>query len=408
MTRFGRELVRRGHRFTMFHTSSVEPLVSKAGLSSCPISGEEEAIAHLMERMDCEAGVSFRTYPEYMRINSLLLCKRAPDALRASGIDYLLVDQEEPGGSTAADIAGIPFISICCSLPLNQEPGIPPGFLPWPYRQQWWATARNTAAYKIRDLVIRPVFKAVNAQRKLQGLKAYTKPDDSFSEVAQISQLIPEFDFPRKSLPGCFHYVGPFLRDAEEPELQFPFERLDGRPLIYVYVGGASGLRKKIIQQIATACASLDCQVVIALGETGELTGLAGQPIVVNFAPQRRLLTMATLVISHGGFSTAMEALAAGVPVVAIPFSGDQPGVGARVTYAKVGETLAFADCQPEALRAAIIRVLTCPEYRLRTRAMQSRIADTGGIPGAIDLIEQRAGLVKSRAASRERESQPL
>src|ERR1700722_1711171 len=195
MMAFGRELKRRGHRFTMFQSPFVEPVVTATGMSFCSIAANEPGFDQLMHRMGSEAGVSLRTYPEYMRLSSLLLCEYGPKALSASAVDFLLVDQEEPGGATAAEIAGIPFITICSSLPLNQEPGVPPGFLPWHYRSEWWAQIRNAAAYRIRDFVIRPVISIVNEKRREHGLAPYTRPDDSFSNLAQISQLIPEFDY---------------------------------------------------------------------------------------------------------------------------------------------------------------------------------------------------------------------
>jgi zeaxanthin glucosyltransferase len=128
------------------------------------------------------------------------------------------------------------------------------------------------------------------------------------------------------------------------PEVPFPFDRLDGRPLIYVYFGGASGARRKVLQQIAASCASLECQVVIALGEKSPVTDFLGMPIVVEFAPQRRLLSVASLVISHEGFSTTMEALAFRIPMVVIPFNGDQPGVRARVRYSRSSNMPATAE----------------------------------------------------------------
>ncbi|MES1256847.1 MAG: nucleotide disphospho-sugar-binding domain-containing protein [Acidobacteriota bacterium] len=396
MMAFGRELERRGHRFTMFQSRFVEELVTRAGISFFPLPDDDNQFAGLMQRMSGHAGVSFRTYPEYMRLSSRLLCRRGPEAFSASAVDFVLVDQEEPGGATAAEIAGIPFVTICSSLPLNQEAGIPPGFLPWQYRPEWWAKLRNRAAYKVRDFVIRPVFKEINRERRIHRLAPYSQPEDSFSRLAQISQLIPEFDLPRKSLPPRFSYVGPFLRQAEGPATPFPFDRLDGRPLIYVYYGGASAVKKTVIHQIAAACTSLDAQLVVALGEAGATMDLPGSPIVVDFAPQLQLLKMAKLVISHGGFSTTMEALGAGVPLLVIPFNGDQPGVGARVTHTGVGVSLPLASCNADALRSAIVRLLSSPEYRDRAGLMRQRITRTGGIGAAADLIEDCAGLPRA------------
>lgn len=389
MIAFGQELERRGHRFTMFQTRSAEHAVQKAGLATRVIPGDDQAIERLFQQVSAERGASLRAYPEYMRLTSALLAQQAPALLRSSEVDFLLVDQEEPGGSAAADITGISYASICNSLPLNQEPEMPPAFLPWRYSSSWWARARNVLGYRVRDVVIRNVFRTVNAERRRHRLAEYSIPDDSFSTILQVSQTIPEFDFPRKRLPECFYYAGPYMRFAEQKDVPFPFDRLNQRPLIYVYFGGMSGPRLDVVRNICAACASLDAQVVVSLGHSCyPVTDLPGNPIVVDFAPQNRLLTQASLAISHGGLNTTIESLGAGTPMLIIPFTGDQPGIGARVAYTRTGECLPLSQCRVENLALLISRVMSSPEYRRNAALMKSRIELTRGIPGAVDRIE--------------------
>ena len=47
----------------------------------------------------------------------------------------MLCDQMEPAGALAAEVAGIPWISIACALPINREPGIPLPVMPFDYGQ---------------------------------------------------------------------------------------------------------------------------------------------------------------------------------------------------------------------------------------------------------------------------------
>ena len=92
---------------------------------------------------------------------------------------------------------------------------------------------------------------------------------------------------------------------------------------------------------ILTACEGLDAQLVLSLGgnmDPAGFLGRAGNPIVVKFAPQLELLEQAALCITHAGLNTALESLAWGVPMVAIPITNDQPGVAARITWCGVGE----------------------------------------------------------------------
>jgi len=72
-------------------------------------------------------------------------------------------------------------------------------------------------------------------------------------------------------------------------------------------------------------------QVVLSVGKNfnpDDLGPIPPNTIVVRIAPQIELLKRAALCITHAGLNTALEALAQGVPMVAIP-KYDQPGVAA-------------------------------------------------------------------------------
>src|SRR5207244_2301491 len=121
----------------------------------------------------------------------------------------------------------------------------------------------------------------------------------------------------------------PFHKPGTREPALFPFERLDGRPLIYTSMGTIQNQLMPIFRTIAAACAGLDAQLVMALGvkDAPLLEGLKGDPIIVAYAPQLELLRRASLVITHAGLNTVLESLAHGVPMVAIPIANDQPGV---------------------------------------------------------------------------------
>jgi zeaxanthin glucosyltransferase len=67
--------------------------------------------------------------------------------------------------------------------------------------------------------------------------------------------------------------------------------------------------------------------------ECADLGPIPSNVIVVDQAPQIELLQRATLCITHAGLNTALESLAYGVPMVAIPIGYDQFGVAACIAY---------------------------------------------------------------------------
>jgi MGT family glycosyltransferase len=133
-------------------------------------------------------------------------------------------------------------------------------------------------------------------------------------------------------------------------------------------------------------------QLVLSVGKNVNLDDLGPIPantIVVSAAPQIELLKRAVLCITHAGLNTALESLAQGVPMVAVPIGYDQPGVAARIAYHGAGEFIEVADLTVEHLSDLIQRVRKNPAYRDRARHFQKVIAQTRGLDVAADAIEQ-------------------
>lgn len=335
-----------------------------------------------------QKGVSIRNFLDYAIKSATMLCEEAPGALRAIHADGVMVDISEPGGATAAEAAGLPFVTVCNAVPLHSDPETPPDFLPWRYRDAWWARLRNQLAYAVRNVIISPLHRVLNRYRREWNLRPYWSPDDSFSQLAQITQLVPEFDLPRSRLPTCFHYVGPYRREAEK-SIPFPYDRLDGRPLIYASLGTVFGGRTELWKAILEGCSGQNMQVIISLGgHRVELPDARSNTIVVDYGPQRELLRRASLAITHAGLNTVMEACAAGVPLVAMPITGDQFGAAARVSYANIGEVVPVSKCHGSSIQAAVQKILGSSSYAVHAAAIRRAIDRTNGARSAAEIIE--------------------
>jgi len=130
-----------------------------------------------------------------------------------------------------------------------------------------------------------------------------------------------------------------------------------------------------------------ETQLVLSVGKNikpDNLRPIPSNAIIVSTAPQIELLKRATLCITHAGLNTALEALAQGVPMVAIPIGFDQPGVPARIAYHGVGEFVEIGDLTAERLSELIQRVRTNPSYRDKARYFQKVIAQTQGLGAAV------------------------
>ena len=83
----------------------------------------------------------------------------------------------------------------------------------------------------------------------------------------------------------------------------------------------------------------------------------------------------AAAMVAHGGAGTTLAALVAGVPLVLLPLSADQPINARRVAELGAGLSLeGGADCVPR-LAAAVARVLEEPSYRAAARRIAAEAA---------------------------------
>ncbi len=390
----GRELRDRGHRVTVFNIEDVAERVLAGGLefkavgqSSLPVG----TLARLEAGMvDSKARIGIRSLIDIMRNANAAIFHEGQAALAEAGVDGLLVDQDCPVGATLADAIELPYVTMCAAAPAHRESAIPPASSPWSYSTSPWARLRNELAFAIFELVSLPLSGDLNRWRRRSKLPAYRIFEDSFSKLAQITQLPAAYDFPRTALPPHFHYVGPFLAKPTRP-ISFPWERLDGRPLIYASMGTLQNRNAAIFKTIAAACDGLDAQLVLSLGGGGSVEDyrdLPGDPIVVAFAPQLELLARARMAISHAGLNTVLECFSYGVPSVVIPITHDHPGLAARLAWQGAGLVVPLAKLSVPRLREAILQVLHEDTYQQQTARMQAAVRETGGVKQAADIVE--------------------
>jgi UDP:flavonoid glycosyltransferase YjiC (YdhE family) len=79
---------------------------------------------------------------------------------------------------------------------------------------------------------------------------------------------------------------------------------------------------------------------------------------VAEFIPFDALPPKASVYIANGGVGGAQQAIAAGVPVIVVGVTGDEPANAARVAYDHLGIDLQSGSPAPEAVASAAESVL--------------------------------------------------
>lgn len=396
MTALGRELQRRGHHVTLVGVLDAQPNALAAGLEFSAIAESESPLgttARSLAQLGKLNGLAALRYTvTVFQESTAILLRDVPAAIKKSGVEALLVDETTSAGGTVAEFLGIPFITVCSALVLNQEDAIPPFFTPWSYHPAWWARLRNRAGYSLLRRIAQPIREVIDGYRQQWQLPPHSSSNAPYSKLAIISQQPAEFEFPRTALPQRFHFTGPYYDSTGREPVSFPFDKLTGQPLIYASMGTVQNRLIGVFQKIASACEGLDAQLVISLGGSASpesLPELPGEPLVVGYAPQLELLKKATLTITHAGMNTTLESLSNGVPMVAIPIANDQPGVAARIAWTGTGEVVPLSRLSVPRLGAAIQRVLTQDSYKNNATRLQAAINRSGGVSRAADIVEQ-------------------
>jgi zeaxanthin glucosyltransferase len=291
----------------------------------------------------------------------------------------------------------LPYVQIWNILHYDLSGSTPLALYSWPHQTRPEALARNVAGLQMISEYREAMLPIAQAYAERNGLEIdWSNPAATISKLAVITQTPKEFDFPIPRLPPQFHYAGPFHDNVGRELVSFPWERLTRKPLIYASLGTLVNGLDKVYRTILEAVAKFpEMQVVLSVGRNinpDDLGAIPSNTVVVRVAPQIALLKRAVLCITHAGLNTTLEALAQGVPMVAIPIGYDQPGVAAKISYHGVGEFIEIGDLTARNLSELIVKVTTNPNYRDKARRFQKIIGRTRGLDIAADIIERVFG----------------
>jgi MGT family glycosyltransferase len=317
-------------------------------------------------------------------------------------VDALVLDESESGLGAVPMHLGMPYVHISNALPIDFSGNTPPCTFDWPHETTSEALARNREGVHRLLQMYEPITSVGRVYAERVGLDIdWSDPRATISKLAWITQMPEQFDFKDAHWPAQFHYTGPFHDGHGRIESDFPWDRLTGEPLIYASMGTLQNGLESVFSRIAEAVGTRPgIQLVLSIGpalDATKINSLPSNSIVVSNAPQMDLLKRATLCITHAGLNTALESLAQGVPMVAIPVSIDQPGVAARIADTKTGAYLPLQEMTAVRLSSLISDVIDNPECRKNANTMKESIARADGLGKAADLLERAFNLSPRR-----------
>ena len=161
----------------------------------------------------------------------------------------------------------------------------------------------------------------------------------------------------------------------------------DPRPVVYVSFGSFLSARTDVLRTVIEGLRGAPVRVALASGSSDLSHGPAvpADWLVRPFLPQIALLDRAALAITHAGNNSVTEALTAGVPVLALPFSTDQFAGAEAIESAGLGLAL-----DPNAVDARgigdVVEAMLAGPFRERASSIGTRLR---GEPGP--MVARRA-----------------
>jgi zeaxanthin glucosyltransferase len=399
MTALARKLQSRGNEVVFIGVPDIEPVVRAANIEFAPYCENEFPPGSVAKTWGAVAGMQGLDVVRYT-------CEELmPDLLKAglghlpakiaeTGVDALVLDTVHLFLELVPIHLGLPYVQVWNILHFDFSGSTPLSLYGWPHETSPEAQARNVAGLQIFGEAYGNLMPAAKAYAERNNLEIdWADPAATVSKLAVITQTPKEFDLPIAQLPPQFHYAGPLRDDEGREPIPFPWEKLTGEPLIYASLGTLVNGLNKVYRSILEAVSEFpETQLVLSVGKNLDPNDLAPFPpnaIVVRSAPQTELLQRAALCITHAGLNTALESLAEGVPMVAIPIGYEQPGVACRIAYHGAGEFVDVGDLTARRLAELIAKVRSNPSYRDKAQWFRKIIKQTRGLDAAADIVER-------------------
>jgi UDP:flavonoid glycosyltransferase YjiC (YdhE family) len=289
----------------------------------------------------------------------------------------------------AAELEGVPTGTLVPHV----YPVGSPGFPPYALGARLPRTGLGRALWRTFDwpvqLGLRRGRAELNEARTKLGLPPVDRLHGGLSERLVIVGTFPQLEYPREWPPEV-HVVGPLMWEPPFGEVAAP---VGSAPLVVVAPSTAQDPQQRLLRAALDALAGEPVRVLATWNRRPPPVTLAAPPNtrLVEWISYSRTMPGSALVICHGGHGTLVRALASGVPVLAVPHSGDMAENAARAQWAGVGIRLPWRLLGTRSLRAAVRLALAERSLVQEAAELSAWAAANDAVARACDLVEELA-----------------
>jgi UDP:flavonoid glycosyltransferase YjiC (YdhE family) len=169
---------------------------------------------------------------------------------------------------------------------------------------------------------------------------------------------------------------------------------LPARPTVYVTMGTVFNRSVEVFATVLEGLRDEDLNVIVTVGETGDPALLGPQPTNVHverYIPQSQLLPHCDLLVAHAGSGATVGALAAGLPILAVPQGADQFFNAEAIVRVGAGLRLLPSELTPTAVSDAARLLLGDRRFAGVARDEQATIREMPTPESVVPVLEALA-----------------
>jgi UDP:flavonoid glycosyltransferase YjiC (YdhE family) len=391
----GAELLRRGHRVTMFSNGLFEPLARAVGVDFVEVGTAEEFRQTISNPELWHPTRGWKTI--FASIVDELM-PRQYDALKAHvtpGDTVVVAATIAFGARVLQDESGVPTATMHLQPSIFRSAYAPPrlpGAPPLGWAPTWMIRAINAF---VDRFVLDPVIgKPLNAFRASKGLPPVRRITTGWwHSPDRVIGLFPEwFAPPQPDWPAQMRLTGfPLFDESGLEPLSHALQQFlaSGDKPIAFTPGSAMSHGREFFETAAAACASLGRRGLLLSRHAENLPASLPPGVMhVPYAPFSELLPRCAALVHHGGIGTTAQALAAGIPQLIMPMSHDQPDNAERLKKLGVGDVLSVKAFRAPAVAAKLRELIESPDVAKRCANVAGRFVGAAPLERTCELIE--------------------
>ncbi len=375
---FIRELVDSGEEVFYYSSDAFQPIIESTGATFRSYRGDVK-----FETYDGGGIETFLITADFILQRNQTIIENFREEISRLQPDYIIHDAFCYWGREFARMLHIPGITVFDHFAyIDEMADVDPEFF-----LKNVLRAEDDPLYKNNPEPIQLYRKLLGKLSKLirakYGIDQVNIINDIFCSKEQLNivmttrdmQLYPE------AFDDSYLFAGYSIYPRKE-SAGFPFEQLDGRPLLYIAFGTIFNDVELLYRHCIEAFRDSEWQVVMAIGHQVDLASLGPVPanfIVQQYVPQLAILERASAFITHGGANSVHESICYEVPTVVLPQSFDQ-FMGA-LAVERAGTGMYIRDAVPTAvqLRDSVNKLIEDPSYKDNCKVLHESFERAGG-----------------------------